>query len=205
MCARAASVEGRAQGGQTAGKPADEWPDRRLVRECLRGSEQAWAALIDKYKRLIFSIPIKYGLSAEDATDIFQNVCVELLEQLPKLREPAALPKWILQITAHKCLRQKRRDQRLERPEEGEMLDRAVSPVAEKILREAEEEHWLRMAMGTLSPRCRQLIEMLFLEEPARPYKEVAASLGIRIGSIGFIRMRCLKRLRTQLEEAGFQ
>jgi RNA polymerase sigma factor (sigma-70 family) len=204
MCARAVEDPARPNEAER-NQRAEEFSDTRLVSECLRGSEEAWAALIDKYKRLIFSIPIKYGLSAEDATDIFQSVCVELLEQLPKLRKPAALPKWIMEVTAHKCLRQKRRDQRLERPGEGERLDRAVSPVAEKILREADREHSLGRAIKSLSPRCRQLIEMLFFEEPARPYKDVAASLGIRTGSIGFIRMRCLAKLRSQLEEAGFR
>jgi len=45
---------------------------------------------------------------------------------------------------------------------------------------------------------------MLFFEEPARPYREVAASLGIALGSVGFIRQRCLDRLRKRLDEAGF-
>ena len=31
------------------------WPDGRLVRACLRGSEDAWGALLEKYKNLIFS------------------------------------------------------------------------------------------------------------------------------------------------------
>jgi DNA-directed RNA polymerase specialized sigma24 family protein len=45
---------------------------------------------------------------------------------------------------------------------------------------------------------------MLFFEEPARPYQDVARELGIATGSIGFIRQRCLDRLRKKLVEAGF-
>jgi DNA-directed RNA polymerase specialized sigma24 family protein len=45
---------------------------------------------------------------------------------------------------------------------------------------------------------------MLFFEEPARPYQEVAQTLGIATGSIGFIRQRCLERLRKRLLEVGF-
>jgi DNA-directed RNA polymerase specialized sigma24 family protein len=77
------------------------------VRECCKGNERAWSALIDKYKNLIFSIPIKFGLTRDDAADIFQAVCLDLLSSLPQLREPAALPKWIMQTTYHKCLRRK--------------------------------------------------------------------------------------------------
>jgi DNA-directed RNA polymerase specialized sigma24 family protein len=45
---------------------------------------------------------------------------------------------------------------------------------------------------------------MLFFEEPARPYQQLAADLGLSTGSIGFIRQRCLERLRKRLNEAGF-
>ena len=59
--------------------------------------------------------------------------------------------------------------------------------------------------MSDLPPRCRQLIHMLFFEEPARPYQEVAEALGIATGSIGFIRQRCLDRLRKNLIDAGLE
>jgi RNA polymerase sigma factor (sigma-70 family) len=183
------------------------WNDNRLVQECVRGNEEAWSALIDKYKRLIYSIPIKYNLSPDQAADIFQSVCVELLSELPKLREPKALPKWIMQVTAHKCLRQKRHDQRMETGEEAEAAFDAsvIPPVAESVLREAQEEHSLRDAIDLIPPRCRRLVAMLFFEEPPRAYKEVAESLGIATGSVGFIRQRCLDRLRKRLEETGFR
>jgi RNA polymerase sigma factor (sigma-70 family) len=181
------------------------WPDTRLVHGCLRGSEEAWFALVDKYKNLIYSIPIKYGFSADDAADIFQAVCLELLSELPKLRKPKALPKWIMQITAHKCFHWKRRQQRVE-PSEGddEKLELSEPPRAEAILREAEAEQGLRQVISELPPRCRELVRMLFFEEPPRPYQEIASTLGIAAGSIGFIRQRCLDRLRKRLLDVGF-
>src|SRR6266568_5005300 len=84
------------------------WPDDRLVAACRKGDQQAWAALVDKYKNLIFSIPIKLGLY-DDAADIFQAVCLDLLTDLPRLREPRALPKWLMQTCYHKCLQAQRR------------------------------------------------------------------------------------------------
>ena len=181
------------------------WPDARLVRECLDGNEEAWSTLIDKYKNLIFSLPIKYGFSRDDATDIFQSVCLELLSELPKLREAQALPKWIMQITAHKCFHRKQQQQRVELSDPNdEVLDRSTPSQAVEILRQAEEEQSLRQAMAELPERCRQLVHMLFFVEPARPYQEIAAELGIATGSIGFIRQRCLERLRKRLLETGF-
>jgi len=62
----------------------------------------------------------------------------------------------------------------------------------------------VREAVTRLSARCRELIRMLFFEQPPRPYAQVAETLGLARGSIGFIRSRCLKRLQVHLEELGF-
>ena len=181
------------------------WPDARLVSECVAGSEEAWCALIFKYKNLIFSIPVKYGFSTEDSRDIFQAVCLELLSELPKLRKVKALPKWIMQVTAHKCFHRKRQQQRTEVLDPAaKEFEQSTPARAEGILREAEDEQSLRQAMAELPPRCRELVHMLFYDEPVRPYQEIAATLGIAVGSIGFIRQRCLGRLRKRLLETGF-
>jgi RNA polymerase sigma factor (sigma-70 family) len=181
------------------------WPDARLVSECLGGSEEAWRALIFKYKNLIFSIPVKYGFSTDDATDIFQAVCLDLLSELPKLRKVKALPKWIMQITAHKCFHRKQQQQRTEVMDPAaKEFEKSTPSRAREILQEAEAEQSLRQAMAELPPRCRELVHMLFYDEPVRPYQEIAATLGIAVGSIGFIRQRCLERLRKRLLETGF-
>jgi RNA polymerase sigma factor (sigma-70 family) len=189
-----------------AGAKASSLPDQHLVRECLRGNEEAWSALIDRYKKLIFSIPIKYGLSRDDAADIFQAVCLDMLSELEKLRELRALPKWLMQVTAHKCFRWKKLQSRMvSRDAEDHGPPRGEIPAeAEEALREAQREQILPQAMAELPQRCRRMIEMLFFEDPVRPYREVAASLGIATGSVGFIRQRCLERLRGRLDEMGF-
>ncbi len=181
------------------------WPDTRLVSACIGGSEEAWRALLFKYKNLIYSIPVKYGFSADDATDIFQAVCLDLLSELPKLRKVKALPKWIMQITAHKCFHRKQQQQRTEVMDPAaKEFEKSTPSRAQEILQEAEDEQKLRQAMAELPPRCRELVHMLFYDEPVRPYQEIAATLGIAVGSVGFIRQRCLERLRKRLLETGF-
>lgn len=180
--------------------------DLDLVRKCLRGDENAWPALIDKYKRLIYSIPLKYRFSPDDAADIFQSVCVELLSELPKLRRAEALPKWIIQVTAHKCFHHKQQMQRYAASEDTRSeANIGDDNFAQTILKEAEEERALRTALDALPERCRTLIEMLFFKEPVRPYTEIAKDLGLATGSIGFIRQRCLARMRKSLREAGLR
>ena len=177
--------------------------DERLIQRCLEGDQEARSELIDKYKNLIYSIPIKLGMY-QDAGDIFQAVCVELLSQLPRLREHRALPKWLMQTCYRKCLRYLAASNRqvdvdpadIEQPQDDETL--------EHLMVQLEKEQMLRNAIAEVPERCGQMIHMLFFEIPARPYEDIAKRLGLATGSIGFIRGRCLTRLRKHLEKKGF-
>jgi len=186
-------------------RPGAGWNDSRLVKECVSGNEEAWSVLIDKYKALIYSIPVKYSFSQQEAADVFQATCLELLIRLPELREPRALPKWLMQVTHHECYRLKRLSQRVvSRDAEPDLPEPEIPAIAESLVQQTQEEQMLREAMATLTHQCRRLVELLFLESPARPYSEVAAELGLAVGSIGFTRQKCIERLRRQLEELGF-
>ena len=177
--------------------------DERLIRDCLKSDPKAWSELIDKYKNLIYSIPIKLGMY-QDAGDIFQAVCVELLSQLPQLREHRALPKWLIQTCYRKCLAYQRAGSRHVELDSAAVDERPDDELlAEEMLLQIEKEQVLRDGIGAMPERCRQMIELLFFEIPARPYEEIAKELGLATGSIGFIRGRCLTRLRKHLEKKG--
>jgi RNA polymerase sigma factor (sigma-70 family) len=191
-----------------AAKPVLErqevWSDDRLVRECLNGNQDAWSALIDKYKKLIYSIPVKWELPREEANDVFQAVCVDLYTELPRLREPKALPKWLIQTTLHKCAKHRRHEARFTGEEISEDAT-SSHPDTEVILEEVQQEQILRESILAVSGRCVEMIRMLFFETPARSYAEIAQELGLATGSIGFIRGRCLERLKKQLLSRGWK
>lgn len=184
------------------GAPIPAWSDERLVNACLDGDADAWSALIRKYNRLIFSVPIKLGLSRDDASEVFQQVCLGLHSELARLRDPKSLPAWLIKVASSRCfelLRQHARHKAL-----SEVRNLATeTKTAENFLRECEKEQIIREAIEAARPRCRQLIEMLFFESPPLSYQETAKRLNIATGSIGFIRMRCLQKLRRALEDKG--
>jgi RNA polymerase sigma factor (sigma-70 family) len=187
------------------GGPDRTWSDARLIRYCLNGDERAWSALIEKYKNLIYSIPLRYGASPEDAADIFQSVCVELLSELPRLRKRASFRSWLITVTAHQAFQWKRKTRRRAEdeltPADEERLETDPSP---DVVEQLQREQVMREAIAELPPRCREMITLLFFREPQLPYRDVAKQLGLAVGSIGFIRGRCLKRLQRMLEDRGF-
>jgi RNA polymerase sigma factor (sigma-70 family) len=185
---------------------SSEWTNSRLVEECLRGNERAWSMLVERYKNLIYSIPIRYGLQVQDAADIFQAVCLDLFNEMGRLRDPEALQAWLIRVTSHKCYHWKRQEGT--RPgdmdEDGVDSVSADTPAAAEIMVDLEREQLVRDAIGQLPERCQEMILLLFFEHPPQPYHEVAEKLGLARGSIGFIRGRCLKRLKRILQDKGF-
>jgi len=189
--------------GKARSRPEHRPSDAYLIEQCLKGKESAWMALIDKYKNLIFSIPIHYGFSQEDSADIFQSVCMDLLAELPRLREPKALAGWLIQVARNKCFHRKESLGRSKVQEIGDLDPPAPFSEPENLLAQAEQEQFLREAMDELPAQCRELVNMLFFENPPRPYEEIAKELRMARGSVGFMRKNCLDKLRERLESLG--
>lgn len=184
--------------------PQAAWTDERLVAECLQGNQAAWEALVEKYRNLVYSVPVKYRMPPQDAADVFQAVWTELFAEMPKLRSAGALRSWLITVAGHKCYQWKRRLRTQDQTPDA-ALDLPDPQAFYPEWRQAvEREQMLRDALFQLPPRCREMVHLLFYKQPPLPYKEVAERLGLAEGSIGFIRGRCLKKLRTVLQELGF-
>ena len=169
-----------------------------LVTRARKGDKQAWDALVERYAPLVWSICRRYRLGNADTSDVGQNVWLRLVEQLDKIRDPAALPGWLATTTRRECCRTLREARR--RQVAGHVLDVENIPdprsgIAEELLL-AEYHTALREAFDHLPPSCQQLITLLMADPPV-PYAEISARLDIPVGSIGPTRGRCLDKLRS--------
>ena len=193
---------------QTTSRPnLEQLDDHDLIARCLEGDEFAWEALIRRYQRLVYSIPIRYGLGEEVASDVFQAVCLLLLEHLSALKDTGKLASWLITTTSRECWRVAHRLRR-EAPmgEGGEDGGRLRADVPdERPLAEAEqiqlaEQHRVRVALEGASERCRTLLQLLYFAQERPSYEEISRRIGIPVPSIGPTRARCLEKLRRMLE-----
>lgn len=197
---------------QSVSLTSDTRSDGELISACLAGQSEAWEALLKRYHVLIYSIPVRYGFAAEEADDIYQSACVRLLEKLPDLRDTEKFRSWLLTSVARLCWRRARQKRReninhiedrfadgLEVADKLELADQHLA-VDEQLI-QIEQEHRVRLAFEQLSPRCQQLLRLLFVADPPTSYKEVATRLGLPISNIGATRARCLEKLRSLIEE----
>ena len=182
----------------------DQRSDAELISGCLEGDGLAWEDLVKRYKRLVFSIPLKWGLDRDDAMEIFQAVWLDCFRELHLLRDLERLQAWLVRIAVRKCYRFSQ--QKRGKPETIEITetDRWTEDPSPALVRRLDQEQMIRSAIARLSPRCTQVVQALFFEEPFPSYATIAARLGLSTNSIGFTRDRCLERLAKLLENLGY-
>jgi RNA polymerase sigma factor (sigma-70 family) len=165
-----------------------------LVLQARGGDQAGWDQLVTRYAPLVYGICRRYALQGADVDDIGAAVWLRLVERLETIREPAALPGWIVTTTRNECLRVLRAGQRTVPVEPDERLADGDPPVDAWLLAD-ERANALRTAFAGLPERCRRLLSLLFADPPT-PYIDISATIGIAVGAIGPNRQRCLERLR---------
>jgi RNA polymerase sigma factor (sigma-70 family) len=178
-----------------------------LVSDAVSGNQDAWDALVERYSPLLMSVLRRYRMSSDDLYDVAQTVWLRMIENLGKLREPRALPGWIVTTARNESLRVLKAGAR-SRPfsslYEGEApMPSDDSEVDDDLLLE-ERRVALLEAFAELADRERELLTLL-VADPPLPYAEIGSRLDMKVGSIGPTRARILEKLRRYPSIAAFE
>lgn len=174
-----------------------------LLAKCIDGDQQAWDELVNRYSRLVFSIALKSGLTPNDADDVMQNVFITVLRRLESLRDPERFSSWLITTTRRESWRYKKSIREVAIDETADIEDDSPEVVDEVIA--WEQSLAAHRGLQRLGERCRQLLTFLFLDDSSPSYEEISNQLDIAVGSIGPIRARCLKQLRSHLVDLGHE
>jgi RNA polymerase sigma factor (sigma-70 family) len=172
--------------------------DVHLIEICLAGNEAAWEVLIERYSRLIYSIPLRFGFSSGVADEIFQETCLILLEKLDTLVDRQRLSSWLVTICRRACIQRWRQKKHYQ-------IGNSFYPNVvnedeiEKGIVRVEEYHRVHCALNNLAPPCQRLLKALFFKDPPNTYDAIASQLDIPLGSVGPTRKRCLEKLRREI------
>jgi RNA polymerase sigma factor (sigma-70 family) len=171
-----------------------------LVARARLGDRSAWSTLLERYLPLTRAVARGYRLNDADVEDVGQTVCMRLVENLGRLREPAALPAWITATARHESLRLTRNHRRtipvdlFNEAKSDNIADDHHDPDA-NLLR-AEQAEVLRKGLAHLPQKQRNLLLLLTDDQPPS-YREIGQLLAMPIGSIGPTRARGVARLRA--------
>jgi RNA polymerase sigma factor (sigma-70 family) len=176
-----------------------------LMRAAWEGRQEALDELVAELTPDLWHTARAAGLSEPDAEDVVQTAWLNLMTHFHSIHSPLALKSWLLTTTRREAWRV-RASVRRQRPADHEWLASIPDPDAgtEENVIIKDEQRELLAAFLTLPKRCQQLLRIVAFE--SRPdYHAVAAVLGMRRGSIGPTRSRCLDKLRMALEGKGDQ
>jgi RNA polymerase sigma factor (sigma-70 family) len=178
--------------------PDDERSVSDLVAAALDGNHTSWDRLVERYTPLLLSIVRRHRLQGSDAEDVVQTVWLRLVEHLGEIRQPAALPGWIVTTARNECLHVIRNAKHVAPTDLGEQgwPEGVDDPAVDADLLEAERHQALLIALAELPDRQRGLL-MLLIQDPPLSYEEISQRLGLPVGSIGPTRARALARIRA--------
>jgi RNA polymerase sigma factor (sigma-70 family) len=189
---------------------ADFEPDPTLLARCRSGDSSAWSQLVDRYRRLVWSVILKHRMREETAEDVFQHVFTTLISNIDSIHDEGSLASWLVTTTKRRCWRvigQTRKEAERARSMHSDP-DNQVDPEDQRDdpveVRGQVEKQLVREALERLGGKCKDLLEALFGSEGDPNYTIIAEKLGIRIGSIGPTRARCLQKLSVLLGRMGF-
>jgi len=186
-----------------------EWTDARLVIECRRGNEQAYAQLVDTYKGLIYSVSYRLLDDPAEAEDAAQEAFLAAFRGLHTFREGAPLAPWLSRIAHNHCLRRLRQRRpntvSLEaQPTEDapSLADRVAdpAPAPEDLLERSELRAEIEAAIMSLPASYRTAVTLRYLHDFS--YTEVAETLDLPVGTVKTHLHRARGLLRERLETA---
>jgi RNA polymerase sigma factor (sigma-70 family) len=168
------------------------------------GDRAAWEAIVDRFAALVWATARAHRLSPADAADVVQTTWLRLVENLDRIKDPERLGAWLATTARRECLRHIRLHGREIAVGEDSVFDAPSEDRTEQRLISHDRKTALRRAFARISERCQALLRLLAAPE-SLSYEEIAAALGMPIGSIGPTRARCLDQLRRTPELAELQ
>ena len=174
----------------------------QLLGNALDGDQDAWDALIEQYRSLVWAVVRSAGVYGDDAEDAFQMTFVRLIERGRSIVDASRLGGWLATTARNESRNIQRRQRRIDHVEEWDDRPDPSARALDHGLLSVEDESAVRRAFAELTERCQQLLRLLFTDPPLE-YDDIGATLDMPVGSIGPTRARCLERLRRSRHLSG--
>lgn len=172
--------------------------DLELLREyASQGSEDAFATLVSRYARLVYSAAFRQCGHVQDAEEITQAVFVILARKAGDLRQDTVLPGWLLRTTRFVAMNARRRQLHRLQLEHDAMNDNDAET----------NTAWQRMApvldeaLERLSVKDRDAVVLRYFEQ--RSFKEIAHFTAATEGGAQKRVTRAVEKLRIQFQRRG--
>ncbi len=180
--------------------------DSRLIRAALRGDDQAYRQLMDKYHDQIYNFIYRMVHDHEQVEDLTQESFIKAFQSLKSFNEEFAFSTWLYKIATNNSIdfirKRKLQMYSIDKPVESkdsdftfELPDETYE--ADKEVIRSQRATMLRNAINALPEKYRKVIQLRHMEE--RSYEEIAGMLKLPIGTVKAHIFRARELLFKQL------
>lgn len=170
--------------------------DLELVRRTKRGDTEAFSVLVRRHQHVVYNLAYRYMRDAAAAEDMAQEAFLKGFRLLKGFRGDCSFSTWMYRVTSSVCLtelsRRKKRG-------EVELLPQHGGVVAGDKSEAMDRAELVRRCVTRLSERYATIVSMYYLQE--MPYEEIAAAMGVPMGTLKTWMFRARKELREFVEK----
>lgn len=175
-----------------------ESDDILIISEVLRGNQQAFAQLVERYQQYVFTLALRLAPNREDAEEIAQDSFVKAYRYLADFRQESKFSTWlytIVQRNAISFLRKKQVDTQSIEDKEFAIQD---SNNSLHILQAKSDKQMINKALALLKPEEASIISLFYLQEQS--LDEIGQILGIETGTAKVRLFRARQKLKQIIE-----
>lgn len=164
-----------------------EISDTVLAKQSLEGNQQAFELLVKRYSGPLFNFICRFLGDYDAASDILQQVMVQLYISLPKLRTGEPLKAWLFQVARNRCLDELRRkhavhfselEKSIDDDEQLALADMPdISPLPEEVAERHDLQQILLKAIQELPPKFRAVVLLRYASQLS--YAEIGRVLNM--------------------------
>ena len=193
-------------GTEAAVVPAKGDEEQGFIDRCLRGDNEAFRPLVQRYQRVAFSVALRMLGSRADAEDVAQQAFVDAYAALERFRGEGrtnAFSTWLLRIVINRAKDVLKSKKRTESPLDADVAgDEAMfshAPVSPEVkLGQAEDRRMLEAALLAVPAKYREVLVLKDVEDLS--YEQIRTILRLPITTLKIRAVRARAMLRTELE-----
>jgi RNA polymerase sigma-70 factor (ECF subfamily) len=182
----------------------------RIVRKVLAGDVNAFEQLVVENQKSVYNLALKIMKNESDALDVSQDVFLKAYTNLENFRGDSRFSVWLYRLAYNACIDASRKSKTgmnisltvQDEDSESAELDLAdTKPLPEEETERRETQREVQAAIQELPEDQRKIIVMREFSDMA--YEDIAASLGISVGTVKSRLSRARKNLAKILIQNG--
>ena len=176
--------------------------DIELISKVLEGDKQAYAQLIKRHQRFVFTLALRFSKSREDAEEIAQDCFIKAYRALNTFKQTSKFSTWLYSIvytTSMTFLRKKRLDtQSIDDESSTVQLESRISDLSSNDAEHKSKMVFVNLAISRLLPDDAAIITLFYQGEQS--LEEIGQALGMEANTVKVKLHRARHRLKEKIE-----